>query len=64
MTMIINETTEENRVKYLCTTSKNEPEALIWGQWVVSQLGIHHMWPAYSLGIEQFTCFSTTIWDT
>ena len=39
MTMIINETTEENRVKYLCTTSKNEPEALIWGQWVVPQLG-------------------------
>ena len=64
MTMIINETTEENRVKYLCTTSKNEPEALIWGQWVVSQLGIHHMWPAWSLVIEQFTCFGTTIWDT
>ena len=30
MTMIINETTEENIVEYLCTTSKNEPEALIW----------------------------------
>ena len=30
MTIIINEITKENRVKYLCTTSKNELEALIW----------------------------------
>lgn len=39
MTMIMNETTKENRVKYLCTTSKNEPKALIWGPWAISQLG-------------------------
>ena len=60
----MNETIKENRGKYLYTTSKNEPEALIWGQWVVSQLGIHHMWPAWSLVIEQFPYFGMTFWDT